>query len=219
MAGERVPGRAVPLRDLRPQLVRDLRRQADTRRVTWCHFFLPTVLNSDTPDANSARAESTDGFRPGMLLDSNLGANGSSQSSGSGQSREPRIGSRARRVRNCVSQSPRSRRGEGFPCTTKRGSSEPAEAGVEGEVERGDGSKSAASSSWPAPVPQAPGYFLGSAGGAAAKGFDKSAYNAHLGKRALSRGMAGGPTASQARPATSIRRTPPRAARSPASVV
>lgn len=71
---------------------------------------------------------------------------------------------------------------------------EPAEAGVEGEVESGDGSAVSRLKFLAGAGAAGAGLLLGSAGGAAAKGFDKSAYNAHLGKRALSRGMAGGPT-------------------------
>lgn len=71
---------------------------------------------------------------------------------------------------------------------------EPAEAGVEGEVESGDGTAVSRLKFLAGAGATGAGLLLGSAGVASAKGFDKSTYNAHLGKRALSRGMAGGPT-------------------------
>ena len=71
---------------------------------------------------------------------------------------------------------------------------EPAEAGVEGEVGSGDGAAVSRLTFLAGAGAAGAGLLLGSAGAAAAKGFDKSAYNAHLGKRALSRGMVGGPT-------------------------
>ena len=71
---------------------------------------------------------------------------------------------------------------------------EPAEAGVDGEVEGGDGPAVSRRTFLAGAGVAGAGLLLGSAGGAAAKGFDTSAYNRHLGKRALSRGMVGGPT-------------------------
>lgn len=71
---------------------------------------------------------------------------------------------------------------------------EPAEAGVDGEVEGGDGPAVSRRTFLAGAGVAGAGLLLGSAGGAAAKGFDSSAYNRHLGKRALSRGMVGGPT-------------------------
>ena len=71
---------------------------------------------------------------------------------------------------------------------------EPTEAGVEGEVESGDGTAVSRLKFLAGAGATGAGLLLGSAGVASAKGFDKSTYNAHLGKRALSRGMAGGPT-------------------------
>ena len=71
---------------------------------------------------------------------------------------------------------------------------EPAEAGVDGEVAGGDGAAVSRRTFLAGAGVAGAGLLLGSAGGAAAKGFDTSAYNRHLGKRALSRGMVGGPT-------------------------
>ena len=71
---------------------------------------------------------------------------------------------------------------------------EPAEAGVDGEVQGGDGPAVSRRTFLAGAGVAGAGLLLGSAGGAAAKGFDSSAYNRHLGKRALSRGMVGGPT-------------------------
>jgi len=71
---------------------------------------------------------------------------------------------------------------------------EPAEADVEGELDGGEGPNVSRRTLLAGAGVAGAGLLLGSAGGAAAKGFDTSAYNRHLGKRALSRGMVGGPT-------------------------